>query len=309
MADQCGRADAGFHRGELAAQEKAGVRAQAARLAHMLEPVQLGGTITAFLHDRSFAAMTARGRDGRLWVSPLIGPPGFLQVIRPSTVQAAAVIPPGDPLHLLPTGQTVGLVVIEFSTRRRVRINGLLAGANGAGLTVNVEQAYGNCPQYIQQRSLAPVAAGGETTAVRSGAELLVEDVALIRAADTFILGTTNPERGKDASHRGGPPGFVRVDGQELWWPDYAGNNLFNSFGNLEVNPETGLLFLDFANHRTLHLSGTARVDYNGPGQPGDDGATGRRARFRVEQLVAGHALRLQQVDYQGYSRNPHVDD
>jgi len=53
----------------------------------------------------------------------------------------------------------------------------------------------------------------------------------MIAASDTFFLGTTHPVRGSDASHRGGPAGFVRVDGDQLWWPDYPGNNLFNSFG------------------------------------------------------------------------------
>ena len=124
------------------------------------------------------------------------------------------------------------MVVAEFATRRRVRLNGTLAQASDDRLVIEVEQAYGNCPQYIQQRVLAaaPLSQADEDQA-RHGRTLSSEDIDLIRAADTFFLGTTNPERGSDASHRGGPPGFVRVDGDQLWWPDYPGNNLFNSFG------------------------------------------------------------------------------
>ena len=88
------------------------------------------------------------------------------------------------------------------------------------------------------------------------------DDIALIRSADTFFLGTTHPERGNDASHRGGPAGFVHVDHNTVEWPDYPGNNMFNSFGNLEIDPTAALLFIDFDSGRTLQLSGRAVVDW-----------------------------------------------
>ena len=108
----------------------------------------------------------------------------------------------------------------------------------------------------------------------------------MIESADTFFLGTTHPDSGNDASHRGGPPGFVRVTGDGLWWPDYPGNNMFNSFGNLAVDPTAALLFVDFGTGRTLQLSGTATVDWRAPAE-GDDGATGRRVRFTTRRVVA----------------------
>ena len=129
------------------------------------------------------------------------------------------------------------------------------------------------------------------------------------RGADTFFLGTTNPERGSDTSHRGGAPGFVRVDGDRLWWPDYPGNNLFNSFGNLAVDPEAALLFFDFDTGRTLQLSGTAEVDWDAAGRPGDDGRTGRRAVFTLQRLVAGRLLPARQIADAPYPRNPALTD
>ena len=134
-------------------------------------------------------------------------------------------------------------------------------------------------------------------------------DGGLIRAADTFFLGTTNPERGSDTSHRGGRPGFVRVDGGRLWWRDYPGNNLFNSFGNLAVNPEAALFFADFDTGRTLHLSGTAEIEWDERGRPGDEGHTGRRAVFTPERLVAGHLLPSRQVAHSPNPRNPALTD
>jgi hypothetical protein len=303
-------ADVGFHPGELAVQRRAGTRDEAARLAAMLEPAELRGGIVAFLADRTFAAITARDAGGRLWTSPLSGPPGFLEVVGPTTLAVHASLPEGDPLHGLPEGQQAGLVVVEFAARRRVRMNGTLSAAGDGTLVIEVEQAYGNCPQYIHQRLLAPEGSGPAGPGdVRRGTALTPEDEELIRAADTFFLGTTNPERGSDTSHRGGTPGFVRVDGGQVWWPDYPGNNLFNSFGNLAVDPEAALLFLDFDSGRTLHLSGTAQVAWDAAGRPGDDGHTGRRAVFTPQRLVAGRLLPSRQVADDPYPRNPALTD
>jgi hypothetical protein len=220
-----------------------------------------------------------------------------------------AAIPVGDPLHGLPSGQKVGMTAIEFATRRRVRVNGTLTGADHI-LTVEVEQAYGNCPQYIQPRLLTADgldrAADGD---VHRGVALRPEDTDLIRASDTFFLGTVNPGRGADASHRGGAPGFVRTDGHALWWPDYQGNNMFNSLGNLAVDREAALLFLDFATGRTLHLSGTAETEWGEPGRSGDDGHTGRSVRFAPQRLVAGRLLSLRQTAHSPYPRNPALTD
>jgi uncharacterized protein len=299
----------GFHAGELAVQRRAGVEAEAARLAPMLEPAELRGGLAAFLADRTFAVLAARDPAGRLWVSPLIGPPGFLTVTSPTTLQVMAVIPAAGPLHGLPSGQQVGMIAVEFASRRRVRLNGTLTETGQGRLVVEVDQAFGNCPQYIQQRILAPDDASQETGpgTARHGTAFGAADVELIRGADTFFLGTAHPERGTDASHRGGTPGFVRVEGNRLWWPDYPGNSMFNSFGNLAVNPEAGLLFTDFGTGVTLHLSGTASIEWGQVGAPGDDGRTGRRGRFDLQHLVAGRFLPAHEVAHRPYPRNPEL--
>jgi len=304
------RPDVGFHAGELAAQQRTGTREEAERLSPMLDPAELRGGIVAFLADRTFAAITARDADGRLWTSALTGPAGFLEAVTPTTLAIHARLPDGDPLHGLPAGQQVGLVVVEFALRRRVRVNGTLSAAGDGILAIEVEQAYGNCPQYIHQRVLAQDDPGRRDPGdVRRDSVLSPSDIGLIRAADTFFLGTTNPERGSDASHRGGAPGFVRVGGGRLWWPDYPGNNLFNSFGNLAVDPEAALLFFDFDSGRTLQLSGLAEIDWDAAGRPGDDGRTGRRAVFTLQRLVAGRLLAVRQIADAPYPRNPALTD
>jgi len=308
MADQRSARPVGFHEGELAVQRHAGVAVQAARLAGMLAPGELRGGFARFLADRTFVALTARDVHGRLWVSPLAGPPGFLEATGPTTLAVHAVPHAGDPLRELPTGQPIGLVVVEFATRRRVRVNGSLSAAAPGSLSVEVEQAYGNCPQYIQQRVLHPVQ-DPDIGWVRRGAALAGEDRDLISRADTFFIGTTHPDRGADASHRGGAPGFVRLDGERLWWPDYSGNNMFNTLGNLAIDPTAALLVPDFATGATVQLSGTAALDWTAPGSPGDDDATGRLVRFTTEQVVSAHLLALQTDTVAPYDLNPDLTD
>jgi uncharacterized protein len=271
----------GFHPGELAVQEWAGVRRDAGRLEGMLGPVRLGAGVAGFLAGRTYAALTARDGHGLLWTSPLIGAPGFIRVVDDDTLRVLAAPGPGDPLERMPAGQPVGLIVIDYARRRRFRLNGTLTDRSDTGLTVEVLEAFGNCPQYIPRRTVDRFGAGAEEPGTDTAVGAVVgtmsdADRATIGRSDTFILGSTHPDRGNDASHRGGAPGFVRTDEHTVWWPDYAGNNMFTSLGNLSVDPEAALLFLDFHDHTALHLNGTAELRMAEPGSPGDDGHTGR---------------------------------
>jgi hypothetical protein len=284
----------GFHAGELAVQRRAGVQEAAERLVGMLDAPDMSGGFTRFLAERTFAGVTAPDPDGRLWITPVTGPAGFLRVTGPDGLRVDAR--PGGPLAELVVGRPVGLLAIEFAKRRRVRVNGTVTGVDASGFDVSVEQAYGNCPKYIHPRELHAPTGSAAAPAVRRGETLTEADAELVRRADTFLLGTGHPTRGADASHRGGPAGFVRVvDERTLWWPDLPGNNIFNSLGNLAVDPAAALAFVDFAGGDTLHLSGTARLEWTPP-DPEVDGGTGRRVRFTVQRLVAGPRLGLRSV-------------
>lgn len=288
-----------FHPGELEVQRRAGVAEQAEGLEGMLQPRRLDGGAAKFLAQRQFAVITARGLDGRLWTSPLSGTAGFLEA-HGRTLEVHRPLPTGDPLAGMPAGQQAGVIAVEFALRRRFRVNGTLVTTGPQGLVIDADQAFGNCPSYIQRRALTqaldnltPGTGGDAETKTRAGEPpgLTPEDVDLIRHADTFFLGTVHPDRGADTSHKGGRPGFVRVEDGRLWWPDYEGNNMFNSLGNITVNPEASLLFVDFATGRTLQLSGTADVEWGVPGRAGDDGRTGRRITFRPSAFWAGNPL------------------
>src|SRR5260370_2360405 len=87
----------------------------------------------------------------------------------------------------------------------------------------------------------------------------------MVVATDVLFVATGHPQRGADASHRGGNPGFVEVvDANTLRIPDYSGNSLFNTLGNLLVDPRYGMLIPNFQSGRMLQLTGTAKVTWSG---------------------------------------------
>jgi hypothetical protein len=93
------------------------------------------------------------------------------------------------------------------------------------------------------------------------------DDKAFIESTVYFFIATADAEGRPDCSFKGGAPGFVRVTGpSELAFPDYDGNGMFKSLGNLVVNPNVGLLFVALhGKPARLRVNGTARVSRNDP--------------------------------------------
>lgn len=91
-------------------------------------------------------------------------------------------------------------------------------------------------------------------------------DRAFIESCPMFFLATANQEGWPDCSYKGGMPGFVRVlDECTLAFPDYDGNGMFRSLGNISINPHVGLLFLDFEKPRRLRVNGIATLHVDDP--------------------------------------------
>ena len=194
---------------------------------------------------------------------------------------------PADPLWRNIAGHSrVGMLAIELGSRRRLRLNGRAASVSADQVLIEIDQAYPNCPKYIQRRHVRPAAAAGSFAAgdVWEGAVLDPERLAAIGRADTFFVATAHVSRGADASHRGGNPGFVNVlDATTLRIPDYRGNSMFNTLGNLALNPNAGLVFPDFENRRVLQLTGTAEILWDQADAAGESGGTGRFWHFHTE--------------------------
>jgi predicted pyridoxine 5'-phosphate oxidase superfamily flavin-nucleotide-binding protein len=113
-----------------------------------------------------------------------------------------------------------------------------------------------------------------------------------IATADTFFIATAyldnaaGAARGVDVSHRGGNPGFVHIDGDTLTVPDFAGNGHFNTFGNIEVNPRAGLLFIDFEQGNLLYLTGRAEVIWDGDPEIAAYAGAERLFKFHLTQGI-----------------------
>ena len=277
MHDRARPAGSPFHAGEAEVQRLAGVGAMAARVGNSIHDT-VPAPAALFLADRRWVVVGTVDADGRPWASVLAGAVGFARAVDGRTVRLAAAPLPGDPLAGTlaraagaPDADTfIGLVAPDLATRRRMRVNGRLAVGGDGALLIHVDQAYANCPKYIQRRDTtgpAPTPAAVAAHGVGAhAAALTAEQRAWIRGADTFFIATANPGEGADASHRGGLPGFVRVETAQgvdrLVWPDYAGNAMFNTLGNIATYPRAGLLFPDFTTGRTLQVTGRAAIDW-----------------------------------------------
>ncbi len=178
----------GYHRGELAAQERAGVLEEAAHVAPIVSD-EIPAAARGFLTQQPMLVVSAVDGRGAVWVTLLTGEPGFVRATGPSTLLVASTPAVGDPLHDVLAGPAqVGLLAIDPRTRRRVRMNGT-ARPTPEGLVVEIAEAYPNCPKYIQQRSPLPRPgrpgrAGGHQRAERGRARARRGDRHLLRRDD-----------------------------------------------------------------------------------------------------------------------------
>ncbi|HGY2302036.1 TPA: pyridoxamine 5'-phosphate oxidase family protein [Pseudomonas putida] len=277
-----------WHAGEKTLQEKVGVAERMEAFGQKVIRDYMPDQHRSFYHQLPFMVAASVDVLGRPWATLLEGPEGFVSSPDPRVLTIDTTLPADDPATPgLVAGQAVGLLGIELHTRRRNRINGQIRQAAEGQLQVRVEQSFGNCPQYIQLRDCTRVA---EPAQARVDATTLdATSVSMIQAADTFFVASYveqgDGQRAVDVSHRGGRPGFVKVEGNRLIIPDYAGNLHFNTLGNLLVNPRAGLLFIDFRNGNVLQLCGRAEVLLDSPAIQAFEGAE-RLWTLEVEQAV-----------------------
>ncbi len=242
-----------------------------------------------FLAQQSMAVLGTRGPAGQLWCSVLFGHPGFLQSSDGFTLDidlSQALVQKHDVFWgNIKLDPQVGMLVIDLATRRRLRINGQVAWASSSKLSLQVKESYPNCPKYITRREVKLTAFDSPGEDRWQGLQLTDEQRESLRSADLFFVATAHPSRGIDASHRGGAPGFIEVlDARTLRIPDYPGNSMFNTLGNLLVNPKAGLALLAFERGRILQMTGRAEVLSNQSDPAHITGGTERFWTLHIEQ-------------------------
>ena len=169
-------------------------------------------------------------------------------------------------------GDRIGLIGIEFETKRRNRINAIVTDISQKNIKVSILQSYGNCPKYIQPKKLI-INRHYDQSTTASRVEFNHTVRQLIANADTFFIascfndGKKMNNRGVDMSHRGGKAGFISInEAGQLLVPDYVGNGFFNTLGNLLENPIASLLFCDWRQGLSLQLTVSAETLWHSEG-------------------------------------------
>lgn len=265
-----------FHAGEIEVQRRRGSEESARSL------VVLGGMIKArvdpakidFIESLSFLIISVLdSRDGRVWASIAQGSTsGILIKISGDGKRASVALSSfatKDPLlEVIEASQPsamCGVLAMAPESRRRARFNGRARLVDNQ-LEIDIDASFGNCPKYIRARHVSTrddlKAADSKTIRERRG--LSADEIDWVRQADTMFVGSAEKFSGADASHRGGRPGFVRVDdtGRTLRYGEYPGNGLAQTLGNIVAHGFASLLLVDFRTGSTLQLSGFARIEF-----------------------------------------------
>ncbi|KAL1960302.1 hypothetical protein VTO42DRAFT_8262 [Malbranchea cinnamomea] len=248
------------------------------------------------LHHSPLLALGTLDEQGRPWTTVWGGKPGFAGPVSESTIGIRQMV---DTLHdpvveALLGGRGYGEVVkqeggrrlisglpVDLERRKRVKLAGSLLAASleqledvnpqeassdsvaQAQLIVEITESIGNCPKYINKKQISPIIPTPKL--VSSSSQLPREAIDLLSRIDTMFLSTTYRHVSMDTNIRGGPPGFVRVlsneiSGAVLVYPEYSGNRLYQSLGNMQTTPRAGYVFPDFESGNVLYVTGDTQI-------------------------------------------------
>lgn len=278
-----------WHEGELTLQRAVGaVEMMAGVGQRQMARTWMPDQHREFYRQLPFVVLGSVDNHGDVWATLRTGAPGFMYSPSPETLRITLDPQPHDPADEgLAEGRALGMLGIELHTRRRNRMNGSVRAQLERGIEISVSQAYGNCPRYINLRQYTFADEQTPTAVALTATDPQVRR--LVTAADSFYVATyvmRDAQMQVDASHRGGKPGFVRMDADgTLTIPDFSGNLFFNTLGNILLNPRAGLVFVDFHTGDLLHMTGLAEVLLDDPEIAAFQGAE-RLWRFVPQRIV-----------------------
>ncbi|EJD41231.1 hypothetical protein AURDEDRAFT_90358 [Auricularia subglabra TFB-10046 SS5] len=265
----------GWHPGELAVQRLLGFERPMAGHWAAVEPAlpEHHQTFQKLLH---FLPLTVVDEHGSPWTSIACGSngrPGFVTARNESYLEINMHTWPGDPLHEFQVAEDhlIAGIGVEWATRRRNKFAGRVERVHRQGnslfLVLEVQQALGNCPKYINVRQFVPATPRPSPVVVNKleTGPLTQGAIDMVHAADTVfissILSTKSSTDHAGQNQRGGLPGFVRVlNKSTIVLPDYSGNRMMQSLGNIEVSALAGLTMLDYVTGDILYVTGDART-------------------------------------------------
>lgn len=266
-----------FHRGEKAIQTQLGVRDRIEKFGQMVIRDYMPDQHREFYEQLPFIFLGHADPDGNPWASILYDQNQLIQspdnqhlIINNNTMV-------GDPLkstlinnHNQGIETKLGVLGIELTSRRRNRLAVHVNNYSPENFELVIDQAFGNCPKYIQSRALTFISNKEfrqKTKKITHSNKIDKNAKNLIENSDTCFIAsyienkTGHASEGADVSHRGGKPGFIKVNNDStLTIPDYQGNYHFNTFGNILENPKTGLLFINYNTGDVLMMTGVSEI-------------------------------------------------
>ena len=296
-----------YHKGERLAQENAGEIREAEFNSQAINNEIIEGAIN-FIGEQEYAVVSIEDDSNNIWSSIITGEKSFIHARDKKTLiidlTKTYFVEQDRFWRSVNQNKNIGMVIIELASRRRLRVNGLIKIINKKEIIIKVKEAYPNCMKYIQRRHIVERATNTNQL-VSSGEQLGEEQLSIITNADTFFIGTSNPNGNLDVSHRGGKPGFVEVkDRKSLKVPDYKGNSMFNTFGNLMLNDKAGLVFWDFNQSQLLQLNGNAVINWNSPGNEEKTAGTNRFWEFKINEWIQISLVKKYSWEFLDYSPN-----
>ncbi|WAC12984.1 pyridoxamine 5'-phosphate oxidase family protein [Dyadobacter pollutisoli] len=290
-----------YHTGEEQAQLITGEKAVGDRNGRIVTNKIIPGAIH-FIQNQPFFIASSMNENGEIWASVIAGTEGYVIVMDESTIQIDSNLVISNPQDSfwgnIIAHSKIGLLFIEPLSRRRFRVNGSVSMEENL-VTIAIEQAYPNCPKYIQKRFLSRNETSPYSGEIESGSVLTSYIKGIVANADTFYVGSASDGGDLDASHRGGSPGFISigVDGSFLI-PDYQGNSMYNTLGNFLVNSQAALVFIDFEQMKTIQLTGTTEVMWDLDIADPDGAGTRRFWKFYTTSWVLLDNLKGYEWDF-----------
>ena len=300
-----------FHEGQKAVQRITGEEEIAQRRIPTIK-TSINQRSLTFIESQILAIPGSEDVDGDIWLSLLVGNRGFIKVPSPQeiTFDLNQVISNKEDIFFknIITKPTVGLLFHEAVRRARYRAWGQ-ASHNDDQIKVDIKMGYPSCPKHIQRVVLeVPEETPALKATYQNGTTLGDEEKKWMTSAHTFFIGTQTKKGDIEASHRGGDPGFVEIiENDILRIPDYLGNSMYSTLGNIYENPKASLLFVDYEKGETLQLTGTAELQFD---QMSDEdfyksGETGRFFIFKTKRwirTVNHHKINSEFVDYSRFN-------
>lgn len=266
-----------YHNGEIAVQELVGQQHIANMIGKLINN-SISRNFFEFIQKQSIFWVGVEAEDGKMLAFPIFGSPGFIRPYEGKQLVISLVEPfslPDEWRELLKSGKAIGGLLIDFFSRFRLRINGMISIIDEC-LVIDVKQVYPNCPKYIRKRVLKNLPLSQEAKLHSVGTKLNIKTQEIIEQADTaFVISSST--NGADLSHRGGSSGFIKhQSNNQIVVPDYKGNSMFNTLGNFKTNPNGGVLIVDFDQGCLLQITGEVKLIFDNQGEELKTGGTNR---------------------------------